>query len=42
MVMIEKDFPLRAHDDKKMTVQRIRNEKFLKALVQFMGHLSVQ
>jgi hypothetical protein len=42
MVMIEKDFPLRAHDDKKMTVQRIRNENFLKALAQVMVLLTVQ
>jgi len=42
MVIFEKDLPLRAHDDKKMTVPKIRNENFLKALAQFMVHLSVQ
>jgi len=42
MVIFEKDFPLRAHDDKKMTVPRIRNENFLKTLAQFIVHLLVQ
>ena len=42
MVIFEKDLPLRAHDDKKMTVPRIRKEKFFNVLAQFMVHLSVQ
>tara|TARA_B100001105_G_scaffold215569_1_gene181070 strand:- start:772 stop:888 length:117 start_codon:yes stop_codon:yes gene_type:complete len=38
MLIIEKDFLLYTHDEKKMTTQRIIKENFLKELTQVMVH----